>query len=85
MSSDVHIDDSEWDAEIAARCRAWDSAREETAKARSKEHISFDEAIDWVIDYLAADEEEDFECSGRPADHVWRAVQVLMRHRSMAD
>jgi hypothetical protein len=47
------------------------------------DELSFDDALDRVITYLAqADEEEDYELADRPADHVWRAVQVLIRHRA---
>jgi hypothetical protein len=46
------------------------------------DEMTFDEALDRVIDYLG-DELEDYECSTpqRRRKHIWRAVQVLMRHR----
>jgi hypothetical protein len=48
------------------------------------QNLSFDAALDRVINYLVqSDEQEHYEDNDRPANHVWRAVEVLMRHRAL--
>ena len=47
--------------------------------------LTFDAALDRVISYLAH-EQDDYEESkpARRRNHIWKAVQVLMRHRTEA-